>query len=89
MEPELKIDCSHHGVSFAAFICEHLLSNPTQKWFSNKPVEEDRWPDAWCASCEALFLEYGEWNEQNQPKREIVAVCHHCYEGLRGQESTF
>lgn len=82
------IKCSHHPEGFATFICEHLSSTPEQVWFSNPPDEEDKWPDAWCGACEALFLEYGEWNELNQSKREIVAICHHCYEELRSKEKT-
>jgi hypothetical protein len=79
------VKCSHHSRGFATYICEHLPANPAQKWFSNRPDDEDRWPDAWCGACEALFLEEGEWNEKNQPRREIVMVCHHCYESLRLQ----
>lgn len=81
-----QVECSHHGGGFAAYICEHLVANPAQKWFSNEPCEDDRWPDAWCAACELLFLEQGELNEKNQPKREIKLICHHCYESLRGQK---
>lgn len=66
-----EVECSDHGRGFATYICEHLLANPAQPWFSNKPHEEEPWPDAWCASCEALFLEQGEWNEKNQSLREI------------------
>ncbi len=79
------VKCSHHSRGFATYVCEHLPANPAQKWFSNRPDDQDRWPDAWCGACEALFLEEGEWNEKNQQRREIVLVCHHCYENLRLQ----
>jgi hypothetical protein len=82
------VECSHHTNGFATYICEHLLANPAQEWFSNKPDEEQLWPDAWCAPCEALFLEQGEWNDKNQSRREIEMVCHHCYENLRSQRSS-
>jgi len=82
------VECSHHTKGFATYICEHLLANPAQEWFSNKPDEEQPWPDAWCAPCEALFLEQGEWNDKNQSRREIKMVCHHCYENLRSQRSS-
>jgi hypothetical protein len=84
-KPE-KVECSHHGSGSATYVCEHLVSKPDQQWFSNEPVEEDKWPDAWCADCEALFQEQGEWNEKNQPKRNIELLCHHCYENLRSRE---
>jgi hypothetical protein len=84
-KPE-KVECSHHGSGSATYVCEHLVSKPDQQWFSNEPVEEDKWPDAWCADCKALFQEQGEWNEKNQPKRNIELLCHHCYENLRSRE---
>jgi uncharacterized protein DUF6882 len=82
------VECSHHTKGFATYICEHLLANPAQEWFSNKPDEEQPWPDAWCAACEALFLEQNEWNDKNQSRTEITMVCHHCYENLRSQRSS-
>ena len=85
-EVRYSIKCSHHTKGFATFICEHLERTPQQKWYSNPPDEEDEWPDAWCAACEALFQEEGGWNEANESRREIVAVCHHCYETLRSEE---
>jgi hypothetical protein len=83
---QVKIKCREHSEGIATFICQHLHINPEQLWFSNPPIEEDPWPDAWCSACEALFLEYGEWNEHSEKKREIVAICHHCYAALRSRE---
>jgi hypothetical protein len=79
------IECAHHGDGFATFICEHLHLDPAQEWFSNEPDEQDRWPDAWCGACETLFQEKGEWSEEDESKREIVVLCHHCYEDLRAR----
>jgi hypothetical protein len=36
------VECSHHTKGFATYICEHLLANPSQEWFSNRPDEEQR-----------------------------------------------
>ena len=85
-EQELRrIDCDNHGGGFAAYICKHLVANPAQKWFGNQPDDEDKWPDAWCAVCEEIFQEQGEWNEKNESKVEIKLVCHRCYEEMRGK----
>jgi hypothetical protein len=81
-----QVECDDHGSGFAAYTCEHLVSNPDQKWFSQEPDEEHKWPDAWCADCELLFQEQGEWNDKNVPKRKIKLLCHHCYEKLRSRE---
>jgi len=80
-------ECSEHTNGFATYLCEHLLANPTQQWFSNEPDEAEPWPDAWCASCEALFSEQGKWTEKNQAKSGVRMVCHHCYEDLRSQRT--
>jgi hypothetical protein len=84
LNPE-KVECPDHGTGFAAYACEHLLSNPAQQWFSQEAEEERKWPDAWCAACDAFFQEEGEWNEKNESKIKIKLLCHHCYERLRSQ----
>lgn len=80
MSEDTAIQCESHGEGSPAYICTHLHANPAQKWFCNYPVEEDRWPDAWCAKCEAEFQKYGEWNEHNEGFADIKAICHECYE---------
>ena len=77
------IECDNHGSGFATYICEHLIANPAQKWFGNKPDKDDEWPDAWCAACEKIFQEQGEWNEKNEGRMKIKLLCHWCYEDLR------
>ncbi|HET8922901.1 MAG TPA: hypothetical protein VFN26_07870 [Candidatus Acidoferrum sp.] len=82
-----RVECSDHGSGFAAYACEHLVSNPAQVWFTQDPDEEHKWPDAWCGACDVFFQEQGEWNENNESKMKIRLLCHHCYERLRSQES--
>jgi hypothetical protein len=87
VQDKAKIDCSRHGRGYATYISEHLLAQPAQDWFSNTPAEEDPWPDAWCASCEILFQEQGEWSRANEKKANIKLLCHCCYEKLRAKGS--
>ena len=77
------IECDSHGQGYQAFVCEHLMVNPNQEWFSDDPTTEDPWPDAWCKECQAVFEEQGEWNDENSFKLRVKVVCHHCYEVLR------
>lgn len=79
------IECDRHGKGRATFICEHLRVAPAQVWHSNDPISADPWPDAWCSACEEVFQEQGEWNERNEGRAPIVAVCHHCYADARRQ----
>ncbi len=78
-----QVECGIHEFGYQTFVCEHLFSEPAQFWFSNPPTEEDQWPDAWCAACEARFQEHGEWSEKNESKANIKLLCHRCYESLR------
>jgi hypothetical protein len=75
-----KVECLDHGTGFAAYACEHLVSNPAQKWFSQEADEERKWPDAWCSACNVFFHEQGEWNEKNKSKIKIQLICHQCHD---------
>jgi hypothetical protein len=77
------IECSLHGRGFPAYLCSHLVAEPAQKWFSEEPTLENRWPDAWCETCDRIFLEEGEWNERTGSRIQVKTLCHRCYEGKR------
>ena len=88
-QPDVKqIQCSTHGVGYQSYVCEHLLSNPAQEWFSESPSEGNRWPDAWCATCNRFFQEEGEWNDKNESKIRAKLLCHYCYESFRSKSPT-
>jgi hypothetical protein len=81
-----QIECATHGNAFQTFVCEHLALNPAQKWFSQEPDDTNRWPDAWCAICDAFFQEEGEWNDKNASKMRAELLCHRCYERFRSKQ---
>jgi hypothetical protein len=81
-----RLNCSTHGVGFTTYVCEHLLADPAQKWFSAEINDDNKWPDAWCTACDVFFQQEGEWNERNESKRKIDILCHHCYETLRPRQ---
>ncbi len=83
-----QVECATHGSGFQTYVCEHLISDPAQKWFSSEPDDNNKWPDAWCAACNAFFQEEGEWNEKNESKTKIQLLCHHCYERFRSQDNS-
>jgi hypothetical protein len=78
-----EISCARHAAGFETFVCQHLLENPSQEWFSDTPDESNPWPDAWCTICNEAFNEQGEWNEQNEGRMKIKLLCHRCYEAAR------
>jgi hypothetical protein len=78
-----QLNCETHGTAYATYVCEHLASEPGQRWFSQEPDGENPWPDAWCEACNTIFREHGEWNEANEKKLKVKLLCHHCYETFR------
>ena len=80
-----RISCTHHENGYATYICEHLLANPEQMWFSDDPSETNRWPDAWCTACDTVFMEEKQWDGKNESKQKITVICHHCYEDMRAR----
>ncbi len=80
-----RIRCDTHGPGFSTYVCEHLVANPAQEWFSSDPTEDNKWPDAWCAACDVFFQQEAEWNERNEGKMKIKLLCHRCYEQFRSQ----
>jgi len=83
-----QVACVKHGSGFATYVCEHLVANPAQEWFSSERDDTRQWPDAWCSICDAFFQEEGEWNEKNEAKLKIKLLCHYCYEKKRSQETS-
>ena len=82
-----KLECSTHGSGFETFVCEHLVSNPAQEWFSREPDDDHHWPDARREAVTFFFSKnQGNGNANNEAKTKIKLLCHHCYERLRLQE---
>jgi hypothetical protein len=80
-----RVECDDHGSGFPTYVCQHLVEDPRQEWFSSEPDESNPWPDAWCASCDEFFQEQGGWNEQNEGRMKIKLLCQRCYESARAK----
>lgn len=88
-EPAQAIDCNLHGAGHATYVCEHLVADPKQQWFSDEPSPANPWPDAWCSRCDEAYQEQGEWNDNNSGFIKIKLLCHRCYESLRVQRTAY
>jgi hypothetical protein len=78
------IQCDTHGTAFQTVVCRHLFDKPKQPWFSAERTRSNQWPDAWCADCNVLYTQQGEWNDRNSGGLKLALLCHICYEYLRG-----
>jgi len=85
MSDDTRISCDTHGESSTTYVCEHLIRNPVQRWYSAAPSEANRWPDAWCSKCNVEFLKEGEWNERNERGLVPKILCHNCYEAAQAR----
>jgi hypothetical protein len=82
-----EITCDSRTAGFETFVCQHLVENPSQEWFSDTPTESNPWPDAWCTICNEAFKEQGEWNGQNESRMKIKLLCHRCYGSARAKKT--
>ena len=80
----IEVHCDKHGPSFAAFVCRHLASGIGRGFFSSDDgTGRDPCPDAWCAECDALMMQTGEWTEEAERYAGITVVCANCYGDIK------
>ena len=85
LSPESFMECPIHGNQKPAFICQHLQHGSGLGFFTpaEEPTPDDPWPQAWCAECERVAIEAGEWNDQSEGYAQFRWVCMGCYETTR------
>ena len=83
------INCNNHGSGQPAYVCQHLLANPVQHWFSELASVKNRCPDAWCEECEQNFQAHSGWIEEPERLNDIKVICQYCYENLRAKSVSF
>jgi|SRR6185437_3963301 len=87
MSDPKRVDCETHGSAFQTYVCEHLVRNPVQNWFSSAPSIDNQWPDSWCSICHEAYIREGQWNKKNEGSLNIKLLCHQCYEAHRSRGS--
>ena len=85
------IDCSLHGQTRPAFVCRHLVRGDGLGFFSpNRSLISDDESDelqSWCADCERVRQEQGEWNDVSEGYAGITMICDNCFEAARNRNS--
>ena len=85
------VQCGTHGEVEPAFVCQHLLGAcgdaPTAVgWFEAEIDPDNReWGDqnGWCAACDEVLSEEGEWNDRSEGFAQIKLVCEFCFARMR------
>ncbi|MEM7140351.1 MAG: hypothetical protein AAF548_04900 [Actinomycetota bacterium] len=82
----LLIDCSVHGRGrSSAIVCVHHVdpSSPARGWVEDVSDPGDR--QAWCATCEELFIAEGGMTDTFVSANAFKVVCDNCYDELRAR----
>jgi hypothetical protein len=81
LSPDSFMECPVHGRSKPAFICQYLQHGTGLGVFipAEPPTEDDPWQQAWCAKCEAVAVELGEWNDESEAFASFRWVCEGCF----------
>jgi hypothetical protein len=84
-EESLPIECERHGPSYATFLCHHLLRGEGLGFVVSYDPEypDDPRPEAWCAECDQVLLEEGEWNDRSEGFADFKVLCANCYDEVR------
>ncbi len=79
------MECAMHGDSRPAFICKHLLSADKLGFFESDEPFDPEWPfkNAWCAECDKVLEQEGEWNDKSESFAGVIAICEGCYEEIK------
>lgn len=82
--PAKAIECTKHGTSYAAYVCQHLLQGEKQGYYCSEDTEDPQ-PDAWCYQCDQqlLLAGQGQWNQELSEAAQISVVCASCYEEIK------
>ncbi len=83
------IRCDSHGVSQPAFVCRHLATGDGRGFHvAHAPDTDNPRPDAWCDSCNRIFLEEGgEWTDRAAKAAQVTILCAACYDAAQASSS--
>lgn len=82
----LYVDCAPHGKRVAAVVCRHIIQASDAVGF----VENSSDPNdlqAWCETCEQMFLAEGDKTEAFEAFNDRAVVCCECYASLKAKHS--
>jgi hypothetical protein len=88
MSEEQRVECAGHGPQQATFVRHHLVHSlrdaiPRDFWAADEPR-----PDAWCAACEVLVNEAGEWDDEDEVFTGNKVLCGACHDQVKATNAT-
>ncbi|QMU57813.1 MAG: hypothetical protein GKR98_06155 [Boseongicola sp.] len=88
---ERLVECSTHGQTRPAFVCQHLLATLRDKKERgvNWLWDEEKQVNAWCNDCEDFLQSHGEeWNDETEAFAKITLICEGCFNRLKDTNPT-
>src|ERR1041385_3827721 len=83
------VECEHHGKCYATYVCRHMARGANRGFYCSTE-DDDPQPDAWCLKCDSLLRANGwEWNDEIEEYADIMLICAHCYDKVKGRNQTF
>jgi hypothetical protein len=84
-----KVQCDIHGENHEAFVCSHLVGEPSGIGFNCADATPDNpYPDAWCDDCDLILQAHGgEWNDEVEALIKISLICSGCYNRARARNT--
>lgn len=82
-----QVQCKTHGARTAAVVCGHLVNSSAigAGFVENSAGAENL--QAWCSTCESLFVGEGEMTEAFMAFNSFCIVCDTCYSELKLKHS--
>jgi len=87
LSPHSFMECRIHGRRKPAFICQHLQHGSGLGFYTpaEPPTADDPWQQGWCAECEGVAVEAGEWNDASEAFASFRWVCEGCFADSRAR----
>ncbi|MBA3936725.1 MAG: hypothetical protein H0X38_04630 [Planctomycetes bacterium] len=83
----LSISCGKHGSRVAAVVCCHHLANAGRPAGFVENSEDPSDLQAWCDTCEQVYLAQGGKTEEFRKFNNMTIVCDLCYIALKSHHS--
>ena len=85
-EAPLMISCAH-GERPSAVVCGHMLTSKNEVVGFVENCSDPADLQAWCATCERLFLAEGDKTPRFLEFNQMALVCDLCYSNLKDRHS--
>lgn len=80
-----RVECSEHGDQQPAFVCRHLNLRERVGFVEGYDPDDPHRPlfHAWCAACDEILVEEGEWNDRSEAFASPQLACQACYREMK------